>query len=116
MIEPVAGRAPDRALSRGPLSVGLFQWSAAIAGVAILALRPEIALRAGWTVPIVVAVFAGVLVIGLATPVMGATAVTGATPVTRAAWVTGRRALVLAGGIAVFALARLAGGHAPAPA
>jgi membrane protease YdiL (CAAX protease family) len=124
MIEPVAGRAPDQALSTGPLPVGLrsvglrsvrrFQWSAAVAGVAILALRPEIARGAGWTVPIVVAVFASVLVIGLATPVTAA--ITGAAPVTRDASVTSRRALVLAGGIAVFALARLAGGHAPAPA
>jgi membrane protease YdiL (CAAX protease family) len=131
MIEPVAGRAPDQALSTGPLPVGLrsvglrsvglrsvrrFQWSAAVAGVAILALRPEIARGAGWTVPIVVAVFASVLVIGLATPVTGPAPITGAAPVTRDASVTSRRALVLAGGIAVFALARLAGGHAPAPA
>jgi sodium transport system permease protein len=85
--------------------------AAVAAGVAILLLRPALARTAGWTVPVVVGVFAAVLLLGLTPPV----------PVDRPRAIPFRapaRAIgVLAAGALVFGAGRLlAAGHAPAPA
>jgi hypothetical protein len=84
-------------------SLVAIQTAAIAGGAAILMVRPLLAARLGWTTPTVVALFAALLVVGLAVPVQ---------PSKRApVWLP-----VLVTGAAIFVLARLAaGGHPPGP-
>ena len=85
---------------------------AVVGGLIILMLRPAVAIHVGWTVPVVVAVFTGVLLLGVTAPV------TDDRPRSRPSPPSPRTAgAVLAAGALVFAAGRvLAAGHSPVPA
>jgi sodium transport system permease protein len=90
-------------------SAALVKLAAVAAGTGLLLARPTIAVTLGWSIPIVVVVFATVLALGLAPP-------TGHDR-TREPLPSMNGVLVLGAGALVFVAARLAaGGHNPAPA
>ena len=86
------------------------QAAAVLGGTAILLARPSIAGAFGWTIPVIVVVFATVLVLGLITPVRAGSRV-------RVGANLRITLSVLAAGSAVFLAGRLvSSGHAPARA
>jgi sodium transport system permease protein len=94
-----------------------------VAGVAtamaILLLRPQLAAGVGWTVPVVVAVFSVVLLLGLAPPIARPAGGAPHSADAAARWAPGaaRMVAVLVAGASVFVGGRLlAGGHPPVAA
>jgi membrane protease YdiL (CAAX protease family) len=91
-----------------PSTARLIQAGSVLSGLFLLLLRPALATTVGWTVPVVMAVFVGVLILGVAAPV-------GPEGQSRAR--SSQRLVVLTVGLFAFAAGRLlAGGHAPIPA